>query len=63
MLSLSSSAGPLPGGAGELGEFDPLGVRRRLRQASRQDGHAAPPAGGDLQAGEGNRVGKYSCTW
>lgn len=58
ILSFFLSPGPVPGRAGELGELDPLGVRRGLRQAPRQDGHPAPPAGGDLQAREGHRGGE-----
>jgi len=52
-------SGAVPGGAGELGEQHPLGVRRRLRQAPRQNRHAAPAAGGDLPPRQGNRVGEY----
>ena len=55
---LSLPLGAVPGGAGELGELDPLRVRGGLRAAPRQDGHAPPPPGGHLPTGEEHRVGE-----
>ena len=46
------SSGAVPGGAGELGELDPLRMRSGLRAAPRQDGYAAPPPGGHLPTRE-----------
>ena len=38
-------AGAVPGGAGQLGQQHPLGLRRRLRKTPRQDRHPPPAAG------------------
>uniref|UniRef100_A0A8D8KF58 (northern house mosquito) hypothetical protein n=1 Tax=Culex pipiens TaxID=7175 RepID=A0A8D8KF58_CULPI len=52
--------GAVPGRAGELGQQYTQCLRGRVRQTSGQNGHAAPAAGGDLPAGEGDRVGSQA---